>query len=324
MKETKTGLVFLVLLSILLLGHFNAPWAVAEKYPSKPITWIVPMSPGGGFDVYSRGISQVMEKYIGQPVVIKNMPGAGNRTGTNAIYRARPDGHTIGIINVAGMAASQLLMKTRFDLEKFTWLGGCAVEKYVMAANAKSPYGTIADLQKVKTPINVGTTGKGATAYTVVIIGLKSFGVPFRLVSGYGGSSEAIVGCIRGDVDVVAYATTSILPHVKSGDLRAIVTFTKKRDELYPDTPTVTELNKTELAALGVPRLVAGPPKIPTGRIKVLVKALEKTLKDPELIAWSKKAKRPIEPISAEESKQLQVEIMQTYTGYSKVLKDYF
>ena len=129
---------------------------------------------------------------------------------------------------------------------------------------------------------------------------------------------------VSAGMDVVAYATTSILPHVKSGDLRAVVTFTKKRDELYPDTPTVAELNKVELAALGVPRLVAGPPKMPAGRVKVLVKALEKTLKDPELLAWSKKAKRPIEPISAEEAKQLQVEIMQTYTGYSKVLKDYF
>jgi tripartite-type tricarboxylate transporter receptor subunit TctC len=252
------------------------------------------------------------------------MPGAGNRTGTNAIYRARPDGHTIGIINVPGMAAGQMLMKTRFDLDKFTWLGGVAVEKYVMATSAKSPYHTIEDLKKSKTPINVGVTGKGATAYTVAIIGMNSFGIPFRLVSGYGGSSEAIVGAIRGDVAVVNYSLTSILPHVKSGDLRPIVVYTKERDPFYPDTPCVTEIGKGELAALGVPRLVAAPPKTPKDRSQKLVKALAQTLKDPQLISWSKKAKRPIVAISAEEGKRLQVEIMKTYKSYAKVLKQFF
>ena len=236
-----------------LLGFCVASPAHAEKFPSKPIIWIVPMSPGGGFDVYSRGVAKVMEKYLGQPVVIKNMPGAGNRTGTNAIYRARPDGHTIGIINAAGMAAGQLLMNTQFDLTKFTWIGGCAVEKYVLATRADSPYHSVADLQKSKKEINVGVTGKGSTGYTVAIIGLKSLGVPFRIVTGYGGSSDAIVGCIRGDTDLVDFVDTSIYPHVQSGSLRALAAYTKQRDPLFPNTPTCGELGHPELAALGVP-----------------------------------------------------------------------
>jgi tripartite-type tricarboxylate transporter receptor subunit TctC len=324
MKRLLTFTIFLMVFSLLLLNPYRTPLAVAEEYPSKPITWIVPMSPGGGFDTYSRGVGQIMEKYLGQPVVIKNMPGAGNRTGTNAIYRARPDGYTIGIINVPGMAAGQMLMKTRFDLDKFTWLGGVSIEKYVMATSSKSPYYTVEDLKKSKTPINVGVTGKGATAYTVAIIGMKSFDVPFRLVSGYGGSSEAIVGAIRGDVAIVNYSLTSILPHVKSGDLRPIIVFTKERDPFYPNTPCVTEVGKGELAALGVPRLIAAPPKTPKDRYQKLAKALEQTLKDPQLIAWSKKAKRPIEPISAEQGKRLQIEIMKTYKSYAKVLKQFF
>jgi len=318
-------LVALVSLFFMLCAAGFVPLADAEDaFPSKPITWIVPMSPGGGFDVYSRGVSKFMEKYLGQPFVIKNVPGAGNRTGTNAIYRARPDGYTIGIINMPGMVASQMLMKTQFDLDKFTWLGGVADEKYVLATGSKMPFRTLKDLQASKTPLNIGSTGRGSTSNAVTVIGSKMMNIPFNFVSGYAGSTETVVATIRGDCALVNFITTSIYSYIESGDLRPILQYSKKRHPLYPDTPTVVELGFPKLGVLSLPRLIAAPPKIPQDRAAMLESALIKALKDPELIAWAQKSKRDIDVISGAEAAELVRENVSLYKQYEEVLKAYY
>ena len=324
MKIFSKRILFVSILTLLMTITIVVLPVSSAEFPSKPISLIVCTGPGGGFDTYARGVAQVMEKYVGKPIVIKNIPGAGGRTGTNAVYRARPDGHTIGILNVPGLIASQYLMETKFDMSKFEWIGGCNIETYVMAANAKIPYNTIADLQKSKTPFNHGFYGKGSTAFNVAIIGLNAMKISFTAVTGYAGSAEAIVGCIRGDVDLLTYATTTILPYVKSGDLKPIAIYSVERDEFYPDTQTVAEAGFKNLAVLGVPRLFAGPPGLPKDRVKFLEEALLKALKDPELIAWSKQAKRPLTAIDSQTAVELVKDSGEIYQQYVPLLKKYY
>jgi tripartite-type tricarboxylate transporter receptor subunit TctC len=324
MKKQFQWLALVLLFFMLCTVNFVPPAGAKDTFPSKPITWIVPMSPGGGFDVYSRGVSKFMEKYLGQPFVIKNVPGAGNRTGTNAIYRARPDGYTIGIINMPGMVASQMLMKTQFDLDKFTWLGGVADEKYVLATGSKTPFRTLKDLQESKTPLNIGSTGRGSTSNAVTVIGSKMMNIPFNFVSGYAGSTETVVATIRGDCALVNFITTSIYSYIESGDLRPVLQYSKQRHPLYPDTPTVVELGFPKLAVLSLPRLIAAPPKVPQDRAAMLESALIKALKDPELISWAKKSKRDIDVITGTEAAELVRENINLYKQYEEVLKTYY
>ena len=108
-------------------------------FPDKDITWIVPYSPGGGFDVWSRQIGAAMQKYLppGVTVVIKNVTGAGGRSGSIALYRAKPDGYTVGLLDVAGLLLHQKTVgtdKAGFDLEKYVWVGRVATEPARQAA----------------------------------------------------------------------------------------------------------------------------------------------------------------------------------------------
>ena len=113
------------ILCVCLLGVIVfavGPAAAESHFPSKAITFVVPVSPGGGFDTATRMIVPYLKKYLpGQPnVIVKNAPGGEWNIGIGKIYRAKPDGHTIGILNLPGNAVNQVLGTAKFDLRKIT------------------------------------------------------------------------------------------------------------------------------------------------------------------------------------------------------------
>src|SRR3970282_1605407 len=148
-KPTCSVAVALALLTGFASGELKA------AFPEKEITWIVPYSPGGGFDAWSRQIGATMKKYLpgGVDVVIKNVTGAGGRTGSITLYRARPDGSTVGLLDVAGLVPYQKAVgadKAGFDVDKFVWVGRVATEPWLLMTSAKSPLKTVDDLKKKK------------------------------------------------------------------------------------------------------------------------------------------------------------------------------
>ena len=132
MKRIHKLLFVCSLVLVLTFTLQSTPLMAKDKYPSKPIRWIVPYSPGGGFDVYSRAMSQYMPKYLPQKVaiIIKNSPGAGGTVGVTKVYKSKPDGYTIGIMNSVGVAAASVLgdlglkvAALKFDARKLTYIG---------------------------------------------------------------------------------------------------------------------------------------------------------------------------------------------------------
>ncbi len=129
-----------------LLGAITVPFAaiaqdVAKDFPSKTITLVVPYAAGGSSDVRARQIAQKIAVYLGQPVIVDNKPGANGNIGTNAIAKALPDGHTIGIGNLAPLTVNKVLMPTT-PFDAATELVPVAlIEKgpLVLLVNAKSP-----------------------------------------------------------------------------------------------------------------------------------------------------------------------------------------
>ncbi|MFB0506248.1 MAG: Bug family tripartite tricarboxylate transporter substrate binding protein, partial [Thermodesulfobacteriota bacterium] len=155
MKRTKwLKSVSLVCISLLLLmaGTVFGPGDAEAKaaFPSKTITFIVPVTPGGGFDTVTRMLVPYLRKYLPKNpnIIVKNAPGGEWNIGINKMYRSEPDGHTIGILNLPGNAVNQVIGTAKFDLNKITWLGNISQVIYVTALSTKSKYRTVEDLKK--------------------------------------------------------------------------------------------------------------------------------------------------------------------------------
>src|SRR5690606_26955911 len=120
-------------------------------YPEKDINFVIPFSPGGGFDVYVRLVAPFVEKHLPNKVnvVPRNVPGAGGRKGLPQVYRAKPDGYNIVIVNVPGAMIEPLIgTKVDYDLDKITWISRLSTDAYLLTVSSKSPIKSFAEFQK--------------------------------------------------------------------------------------------------------------------------------------------------------------------------------
>jgi tripartite-type tricarboxylate transporter receptor subunit TctC len=265
--------------------------AGAAGFPEHDITFIIPNQVGGGFDAYVRAISPAMEKYLPNKVnvVPLNVPAGGGAKGVSQLYRARPDGYTIGILNIPGL----FILQERgggYDLNRFTWLAGLGKDPYGLAVPWNSPIKSVADLQALsKTrPVKFTTTGPDGTAYGVTLIATELLGIRLQLITGYRGSSEYVAAAVRGDGDAVITNLPLLARFEASKSLRLIATFTTggARHEI----PDAAALGEPQLADLLVERMVGAPPNLPPDIKKVLVEAIDKAVNDPTVVSLTEAA----------------------------------
>jgi tripartite-type tricarboxylate transporter receptor subunit TctC len=264
----------------------------AAAYPNKNIQFVIPYAPGGGFDVYPRVIAPVMEKYLPGKVNIVpiNVASGGGSRGVAQLYRAKPDGYTIGILNVPGMFILQQQQGAgAYDLSKFSWIGAMGEgERYVISVGSKSPLKTFADLKALsaKRPVKLSVTGPEGTAYAATMIGSQLLGLKTQLITGYKGSADYVVAAIRGDSDAVIAAIPTASRFVQGGSLRVLASF--ETHTSFPGVPDATALGQPELDNIAVERVVAAPPGLPPDIKNTLSAALAKALADPVVMKWAK------------------------------------
>jgi tripartite-type tricarboxylate transporter receptor subunit TctC len=263
----------------------------AEDFPTKDITFIIPYSAGGGFDNYVRAIAPVMETYLPNRVtVVPTNVAAGNGSrGINQLYRAKPDGTVIGIFNIPGMFILQQEGGAGYDLAKFTWLGGIGRDNYGLGVAVTSPIKSVADLRALSQtrPIKFTTTGPEGTAYAATLIGAELLGIKAQLITGYKGSSDYVVGAIRGDGDAVV-TTLPILRRMREGQaLRILATFEDHGSE--KDAADATTLNQPDLGQIVLERLIGAPPGVPMRIQVILADALARAIRDPHVVTWAAK-----------------------------------
>jgi tripartite-type tricarboxylate transporter receptor subunit TctC len=267
--------------------------AAPQTFPAKNIQFIIPYAAGGGFDAYVRFISPVMEQYLPAraSIVPVNIAAASGSRGISQLFRAKPDGYTIGIFDLPGMFIEQAVQgNTAYDLSKFAWIGCMGEgEHYLLAVGANSPIRTFADLTalSVKRPIKFSSTGIEGTATAATIIGAEMLGLRRQLITGYRGSSDYIVAAIRGDSDAVVSATSTMMKFARAGQLRIIASFAAH--STIPGIPDATAFGKPELDQITVERPVAAPPGTPLAIQNILSDALAMALKDPKVVAWAAK-----------------------------------
>jgi len=194
-------LILLATLTILAVWNMSAEGK--STFPSKTITYIVPVAPGGGFDTFTRLIVPYLEKYLpGNPnIVVKNIPGGDWNIGISKMYKAKPDGYTVCVLNIPGNAISQVLGTATYDLRKINWLGNIDEVTTVTALSKKWKGKTIEDLKK--TPeIIAGTVGLSSTDALGSMVASQRIGLKMRFIP-HDGSQLSILSAVRGDVDWV-------------------------------------------------------------------------------------------------------------------------
>jgi tripartite-type tricarboxylate transporter receptor subunit TctC len=219
--------------------------AAAQDYPTKPITIIVPFPAGGTLDNLTRSLAQKMSDDFKQPVIIDNKPGAGTVIGTEIVARAAPDGYTLGMVANSFAINPSLYDNLRYDTVKdFTPVSWVAYTPHLLVANPNVPVKSLADvIATAKTKpgeLSFASFGAGTSPH-IAIERLKSEAKIDVLHIPYKGQAPALNDLLGGHVDMMFANTPDVLPHVKSGKLRAIALANDARLESIPDVPTFKE-----------------------------------------------------------------------------------
>jgi tripartite-type tricarboxylate transporter receptor subunit TctC len=223
-----------------------APWAVAQPaaFPVKPIRMIIPFVPGGPNDIVGRAIGRKLQEAFGQPVVIDNRSGANGTLGVGLIAKSPPNGYTIGAgsLGTLGISPSiypQLGYDAMKDFEHITLTGlagnALVVHSGVPAKNLKE---LIALAKQHPGKLNYASVGSASHLMAEMInsmANIRTVHVPYK------GASPALVALLAGEVDFFLNAFPGLLPHIKSGKLRALAVTAAKRSLLAPDVPTMME-----------------------------------------------------------------------------------
>jgi len=289
------SLVALTLLSLVACGP-----AGEATLDNATISIVIPYRPGGGFDRSVRAFAPYFAKQLGEAVTVlpENVPGAGGRRGAAKVYRARPDGTTLGIFNLPGFVLPEVLgEKVDYDLRELSWIGRIESQDYVLLVSSTSGLRSLEDVQSAA-DISFLSTGYGSSVLAASQIVAEQLDLadddPIYL-AGYAGTADYQVGLIRGDGNVALAPVSSALKYMESGDLLPLaITGTESALE---GVPTFAELGYPDLASLGVQRSIAGPPGIEPKLLNTLREAFLRAVADPGFIEVAKNAGLDLRPL---------------------------
>jgi tripartite-type tricarboxylate transporter receptor subunit TctC len=237
----------LLQLGVALASAIALPHAVLAQaaWPSKPITIVVPFTPGTGIDVLARTLGPELGKRLGQPVIVENKPGASGNIGTEFVARSAPDGNTLMMTVNTFVMNPSLYKKLPYDpVKSFTPVAPTAVGAMTFAVNANFPARTLTEAIKVFKD-NPGkyayaSPGNGTPQHLAMELFKLSTGVDILHVP-YKGSAGAITDLLGGQVQAMILPVHSALPQARTGKLRMLAVTQEKRVGVAPDVPTFAE-----------------------------------------------------------------------------------
>jgi tripartite-type tricarboxylate transporter receptor subunit TctC len=273
-------------LALALAAQCLAGWALAADYPSKAIKLVVPYAPGGGADSVARIVAKKVSENIGQPIVIENKGGGGSILGTDIVAKAEPDGYILLLGQSGPISINPAVYKNLpYDpVKDFTPITMTTAYPYILVVNSELPAKSLQEfvaLAKSKPgAMNYGSTGVGAANHLVAELfnskaGLKMTHVPYR------GTALAVGDLLGGQLTMVFGDPISVLPHIKSGKLRALAVTSLERSPVAPEVPTVAESGYPGFEALAWHGILA-PARTPPAIVKKLNEEIAKALGDPE------------------------------------------
>jgi tripartite-type tricarboxylate transporter receptor subunit TctC len=272
-------------LVLILAACLMVPAGAQQRYPEKPVSVIVPMSPGGGTDLVGRAFAEALKKQLGQSFVIENVAGAGSAIGTTKLHGSKPDGYTLGVVG-GFLVSTSLLGAAKFPVSDLTHIARLSQETFVLAVKADAPWKGLAEFAEAskKEPgkITLGTAGSGALTHLAAEAISQKTGANFNIIHFAGGAKE-IAAVLGGHVSGGVFSQVEVLPHATAdGNLRVLAVFGDARSEKLPTVPTLKEMG-----IQGVPpgpwQGLAAPKGLPEPLKNTLVDAAAKASQDP---AW--------------------------------------
>ena len=228
-----------------LLAALALP-VLAQTYPSKPIKWVVPYTPGGITDSVTRLVTNKLQESLGQPIVVENRPGANSQIGADMVAKSAPDGYTFLTV-IAAHAANHTLYagKLPFDTTRsFAPVSLVAIAPLILTVNnnfpAKDMKELVAYAKANPDKVSFGSSGVGAAAHLTTELLKQTADVKMVHVP-YKGTAPALAALLSGDIQVLVDVPSSLMPHVRAGKIRALGMFSAKRVSGASEVPTVAE-----------------------------------------------------------------------------------
>ena len=228
-----------------LVTAANLGGAAAQTYPPRPITMVVPLTPGGSTDVIARIMAEGMRPILGQPVIVDNTAGAGGTIGVGRLARATPDGYTFGIGQWGTNVANGAVYNLQFDLLKdFEPVALIATQPFLVVSRKTMPANNlkelIAWLKANANKATQGNSGIGSPSHVGGVFFQNAIGVRFQLIP-YRSAGLSMQGLVAGDIDITLDTPAISLPQRQSGTIKAYAVTARQRLTTAPEIPTTDE-----------------------------------------------------------------------------------
>jgi tripartite-type tricarboxylate transporter receptor subunit TctC len=261
--------------------------AFAQAWPNRPVTLVVPYSPGASNDTFTRAIAGILSKKFGQPFVVENRPGAGGYTGAAAVQKAAPDGYTF-LESPSGIVAIKETMK--HDLDAVTDIATVSVfakSPSALIVPASLPVNNVAEFldyaKKSPQPLFYGYSGAGNTGQIYPELLTSLTGVKFQGVN-YKSSAETTTDLIAGRLQIQFVSVAAVMGQLKSGQVKLLAYAVKNEAEGAPPAPTFADAG---IKGMDVAQLWWGmfaPKGLPPDILKKMNEAINEALKDPSVV----------------------------------------
>ena len=258
--------------------------AVAQVYPARPITMVVPFPAGGGLDTIARTMAERMRASLGQPVIIENVTGASGSLGAGRVARAASDGYTLVLGNFPTHVINGAILPLRYDVAKdFQPISLITNAPLVIVAKKAMPVNDLKELmawlKANPDKASMGTSGPAGTLHLAGVLFQKESGTRFRFVP-YRGEAALMQDLMAGQIDMMIVGPGNSLPQVRDGHIKAFAVTAKNRLAAAPDIPTVDEAGLPGLYVLNWQALFA-PKGTPRAIVDRLNAAVVDALADP-------------------------------------------
>ncbi len=238
----------LILTAAVMALGLTQPLA-AQDFPTGPVTIVVPYSPSGNTDVFTRHLAPYLEEQWGQPVVIDNRPGGGSMVGTAQVAQAKPDGHTLLITTSAFVTAPAIQDALPFDpREDLTPVANVGHVSYILVTNGGAEFDTLEDFiaASKEAPKFAATAGLGTTTHFAIEKFIADSGADVDVVH-FKGGGPAVVSILSNETDIYGSSVSSAGENLKNGKVKALAVLGNERIDALPDVPSTGELGFPDL-----------------------------------------------------------------------------
>lgn len=267
----------------------GAAMAQTPAYPSKPIRWIVPYTPGGFTDNVTRMVTARLQTLLGQTIVVENKPGANSIIGADMVAKANPDGYTILTV-ITAHAANATLYEGRLPFDHYKSLAPVslvAISPLILTVSKDFPAKNVGELiayaRANPGKVSFGSSGVGSAAHLTSELLAHTAGIEMVHIP-YKGTAPAVADLVANNIQMLVDVPSSMMPHVNSGKVNGIGMFAKDRLQVAKDVPTLPQSGGPAIESSSWVMFLA-PGNTPPDIINKLSQAVHEVVESPELKA---------------------------------------